>query len=125
MTDKPKPTIELKPASYQPSKHQYDEDFPPINDTPENIARAHEAVCHSVGEYVNGMAHTNGMESFWATLKRGYHGTFHHFSEKHMGLYVGEFAGRHNTRRLDTIDMMKTVAGNLVGKRLRYRELVT
>ena len=86
--------------------------------------RAHEAVCHSVGEYVRDMAHTNGMESFWATLKRGYHGTFHHFSEKHMGLYVGEFAGRHNIRRLDTINMMENVAGNLVGKRLRYRELV-
>lgn len=36
-----------------------------------------ESVNHSVGEYVNGMAHTNGIESFWALLKRGYHGTFH------------------------------------------------
>lgn len=35
----------------------------------------HETVRHSVGEYVNGMAHTNGIESFWAMLKRGYHGT--------------------------------------------------
>ena len=26
----------------------------------------HEAVKHSVGGYVRGMAHTNGMESFWA-----------------------------------------------------------
>ncbi len=30
-----------------------------------------EAVRHSVGEYVKGQAHTNGMESFWAMLKRG------------------------------------------------------
>ena len=37
----------------------------------------HEAVNHSVGEYVRGMAHTNGMESFRAMLKRGCHGTFH------------------------------------------------
>ncbi len=35
----------------------------------------HEVVKHSVGRYVEGMAHTNGMESFWATLKHGYHGT--------------------------------------------------
>ena len=27
---------------------------------------------------------TNGIESFWALLKRGYHGTFHHFSPKHL-----------------------------------------
>ena len=42
----------------------------------------HESVKHSISEYVNGMAHTNGIESFWALLKRGYHGTFHHISEK-------------------------------------------
>ena len=32
----------------------------------------HETIKHSVGQYVTGMAHTNGMESFWALLKRGY-----------------------------------------------------
>ena len=35
---------------------------------------AHATVKHSVSEYLNGMAHNNGMESFWAMLKRGYHG---------------------------------------------------
>ena len=44
----------------------------------------HEAVRHSVSEYVRDQAHTNGIESFWAMLKRGYQGTFHHFSEKHL-----------------------------------------
>ena len=44
----------------------------------------HQTVKHSVSEYVNGMAHTNGIESFWALLKRGYHGTYHHMSEKHL-----------------------------------------
>ena len=40
----------------------------------------HETVAHSVGEYVKGMASTNGVESFWALLKRGYIGTFHHMN---------------------------------------------
>ena len=84
----------------------------------------HESVRHSVGEYVNGMAHTNGIESFWALLKRGYHGTFHHMSEKHLGRYVQEFAGRNNIRDLDTIDQMAWLARGMVGKRLQYRELV-
>ena len=66
----------------------------------------HEAVCHSAGEYVRGMAHTNGVESFWSMLKRGYNGTFHHFSEKHLDRYVGEFAGRHNARDADTAEQM-------------------
>ena len=42
----------------------------------------HEAVRHSIGECARGMAHTNGMESFRAMPKCGYHGTFHHFSTK-------------------------------------------
>ena len=84
----------------------------------------HETVKHSVSEYVNGMAHTNGIESFWATLKRGYHGTYHHMSEKHLGRYVTEFAERHNDRPLDTIDQMKQLTQGMVGKRLEYKDLV-
>ena len=47
------------------------------------IPNRHETVKHSVSEYVNGMAHTNGIESFWSMLKRGYHGTCRHMGEKH------------------------------------------
>ena len=57
-----------------------------------------------------GMAHTQGIESFWAALKRGYHGTYHKMSEKHLDRYVSEFAGRHNHRPLDTIDQMSAMA---------------
>ena len=84
----------------------------------------HETVKHSISEYVNGMAHTNGIESFWALLKRGYHGTYHHMSEKHLDRYVGEFAGRHSDRSSDTIDQMQGIARNMAGKRLRYKELI-
>ena len=83
----------------------------------------HQTVKHSVGEYVDGMAHTNGVESFWASLKRGYHGTFHHVSEKHLGRYVGEFSGRHNARSMDTIDQMSALVRGMDGKRLRYTDL--
>lgn len=84
----------------------------------------HHTVKHSVGEYVNGMAHTNGIESFWAMLKRGYKGTYHKMSEKHLTRYVTEFAGRHNVRSLDTITQMTVLARGLDGKRLRYEDLV-
>lgn len=86
--------------------------------------RNHETVCHSVSEYVRGQAHTNGIESFWAILKRGYHGTYHHMSPKHLNRYVTEFSGRHNVRNFDTIDQMKSVIAGFVGKRLRYQDLV-
>ena len=64
-------------------------------------------VNHSVSEYVRGKAHTNGVESFWSMLKRGYQGTYHKMSAKHLGRYVNEFSGRHNVRMADTLDQMK------------------
>ena len=84
----------------------------------------HRTVKHSVGEYVDGQAHTNGVESFWSMLKRGYHGTFHHVSAKHLDRYVGEFSGRHNDRPADTIDQMRAMTRGMVGKRLRYADLI-
>ena len=83
----------------------------------------HESVRHSVGEYVREQAHTNGIESFWAMLKRGYEGTYHKRSMKHLGRYVGEFSGRHNDRTSDTIDQMRHMVQGVGGKRLRYRDL--
>ena len=59
----------------------------------------HETVRHSAGEYVSDMAHTNGIESFWSTLKRAHKGTFHKLSPKHLQRYVNEFSGKHNAER--------------------------
>ena len=84
----------------------------------------HESVRHSVGEFVRDMAHTNDIESFWALLKRGYHGTYHKISPKHLQRYVNEFSGRHGIRNADTINQMGDVVARMVGKRLTYRELV-
>ena len=47
-----------------------------------------QMVRHSIGEYVNNQAHVNGMESFWATLKRGYYGTYHRMSPAHLQRYA-------------------------------------
>ena len=86
--------------------------------------RNREVVRHSVKEYVNGMVHTNGIESFWAVLKRGHYGTYHHMSPKHLGKYVNEFAGRHNQRPLDTIDQMALLASGMYGKHMSYKDLI-
>ena len=83
----------------------------------------HGTVNHSIGKWVDGMAHTNGMESFWALLKRGYHGTYHRMSVPYLDRYVTEFAGRHNDRRRSTDDQMRLMASRMEGKRLRYDTL--
>jgi transposase-like protein len=59
----------------------------------------HEVVGHGTGEYVRGIVHTNSIESFWALLKRGIMGSFHHVSKKYLPLYLAEFSFRHNHRK--------------------------
>ena len=88
------------------------------------LNRPHEAVKHSAREYVHGMAHTNGIESHWAMLKRGYVGVYHQMSVKHLPRYVAEFEGRHNSRPLDTAEQMRIMAQGADGKRMTYAELI-
>lgn len=84
----------------------------------------HSYVNHQRGEYVRGDIHTNGIESFWAILKRGIYGTYHRISPKHLHRYLNEFAGRHNIRPLSIYDQLCDMAFNMIGKRLRYKDLV-
>ena len=86
--------------------------------------RSHWTVKHSAGEYVKRQASTNGIESFWALMKRGLYGTYHHVSVKHLERYVGEFSGRHNDRPSDTVDQMSHMVKEMEGKRLRYEDLI-
>ena len=84
----------------------------------------HEAVNHTVSEYVRGQAHTNGIESFWSMLKRAHDGTFHKISPKHLQRYVSEFAGKHNVRDSGTLAQMRDTVARLVGRNLLYRDLI-
>jgi transposase-like protein len=85
----------------------------------------HKAVNHSVKKFVDEMAHTNGMESFWALLKRGHYGTYHKMSAKHLQKYVDEFAFRHNEGNVKypTMDRIDSLYGKSPGKRLTYKRL--
>ena len=84
----------------------------------------HEAVRHSAGEYVRMAAHTNGIESFWALLKRGYYGTHHWWSVKHLHRYVSEYEYRQNTKGILGEDALAAMIRSGEKKRLTYAELI-
>lgn len=66
---------------------------------------------------------TNGIESFWAMVRRAYKGVFHKMSIKHMQRYFDEAAGRRNIREMDTLEIMDWIADRMFGRRLTYKEL--
>ncbi len=84
----------------------------------------HEAVKHSAGEYVRGMAHTNGIESFWSLLKRGYVGTYHQLSTKHLHRYVNEFSHRHSRSGVHAVEFIIETLQAMPGHLLTHRMLV-
>lgn len=93
----------------------------------------HDSVNHSASEYVRGQAHTNSIESFWATVKRAHYGTFHYWSGKHLSRYIDEFAFKSNTEGLPAFDInggdcgitvVRAFMAGMEGKRLPYKELV-
>lgn len=88
------------------------------------IGRQYETCKHSVGEWVNGMTHTNEMMSFWNIFQRAYHWTYRHLSKKHLNRYAQQFAGKHNVREIDTLAQIQCVVIGMVVRRIMYRELL-
>ena len=84
----------------------------------------HEAIKHSVKEFVRRQVHTNGMESFWSMLKRGSIGVYHRMSSMHLNRYIIKFEGRHNVRESGAIDQIGGTTAGMVGKRLTYADLI-
>lgn len=86
----------------------------------------HRTVRHSAKQYVDGMAHTNSIESVWALLKRGFYGVYHWFSNKHLQLYINEFTFRLNEGncQVHTLDRINALIGMTIGKRVTYKMLI-
>ena len=85
----------------------------------------HEAVNHGIEEYVRGDAHTNTVESYFAILKRGITGTYHHVSQQHLKRYLAEFDFRYNERaKLEITDAerARSAIRGVVGKRVTYKK---
>ena len=87
----------------------------------------HDTVNHSAKEFVKGMASTNGVESVWAVMKRGYNGVYHNWSKKHMRAYINEFAFRLNegSCKVDTEDRLDSLFKAMPHKTITFEKLTS
>jgi transposase-like protein len=85
-------------------------------------AGGHRSVKHSMGEYVNGDISTNTAESYFALLKRGVQGVFHHVSKQHLKRYCDEFEFRWNHRKLNDGTRAEHAILGAEGKRLTFKK---
>jgi transposase-like protein len=82
----------------------------------------HEVINHSI-EYVKGNVHTNGIENFWALLKRTLKGTYVSVEPFHLERYLDEQTFRFNERKGKDKDRFLKAVGSISGKRLNYKQL--
>jgi len=90
------------------------------------MGRKHDQVNHTAEEYVryrDGVCiTTNHVESFFAILKRGVNGVYHHLSKKHLHRYLSEFDFRYNARHVTDGERSALALKGCAGKRLMYRD---
>jgi len=82
----------------------------------------HDFVNHS-REYVRGNVHTNGVENFWALLRRGLTGTYVNVEPFHLSAYVEEQCFRFNNRKAKDGDRFVRMLALTKGVRLTYKQL--
>lgn len=84
----------------------------------------HASVNHSGGQYVDGDAYTNTIESFWSLLKRGHYGIFHQMSPKHLHRYLAEYEARWNMGSMGGRARVNALLESSPGLRLTYERLI-
>ncbi len=97
------------------------DEFQPYKNVGRMFKLAHDSVCHSAGEYSRDGVHVNSCESFFALLKRGVHGTFHHVSKQHLQRYADEFAFRWNHRKITDAERTEAALMMAPNCRLQYK----
>jgi transposase-like protein len=101
----------------------FTDELPVYNGIGAHFRGGHTSVNHSAGQYVgpNGET-TNTAESYFALLKRGIVGSFHHVSKKHLHRYCAEFDFRWNGRTLTDVERRNEAVKGAEGKRLMYQQ---
>jgi hypothetical protein len=84
-----------------------------------NRTLPHGVIRHK-SEYVRGPIHTQNIESYWANLKRGLFGIYHHVDAGYLGCYLSEFDFRFNRRKITDAERFVSLVGQVSGKRVLW-----
>ena len=95
---------------------------PSYNGIGSEFEGGHHTVCHSAKEYVRGDIHSNTVEGFFASVKRGINGIYHSVSKEHLHRYMSEFEFRYNNRYLEDGERTLAATKGAEGKRFLYKE---
>src|SRR5262249_47350711 len=74
-------------------------------------------------QYVDGVIHTNGIENFWALLKRAIKGTYVSVEPFHLFRYLDEQSFRFNERFGNDQERFLLAMSGIMDKRLTYKVL--
>jgi transposase-like protein len=80
-------------------------------------------VINHAERYVDGQIHTNGIENFWALLKRGLKGTYVSVEPFHLFRYLDEQCFRFNNRTLTDGQRFDIASRAIIGKRLTFAQV--
>ena len=85
---------------------------------------SHVSVKHNDSYKTEGEFHTNNIENFWSTFKRGIIGIYHFVSAHHLHRYTTEFTHRYNSRQLATVVKFQDAVSLTIKARLSYNRLI-
>jgi hypothetical protein len=109
-------------ACVDPSARIVTDEYQPYRRFAREFEGGHYTVKHKAGEYARGDVHTNTVEGFFATFKRGLNGTYHAVSREHLHRYVSEFEFRYNLRGVDDGERTGIAIRQGEGRRLTYKQ---
>lgn len=112
-------------SNVAPGTTIYTDEFSGYTGIDRHVA-SHETVNHSGGQFARaGGIHSNTVESYFALLKRGVYGTYHHLSKKHLHRYCAEFSFRWDFRRISDAERTVHALQRTEGKRLVFHQIIS
>ena len=89
---------------------------------PLSLYYQHKVIDHAE-KYVDGVVHTNGLENYWALLKRAIRGTYVSVEPFHLFRYLDEQAFRFNERTANDSERFEATLRQVAGRRVTFDAL--